>query len=139
MLKKITFLLCLTTTGFTACTNKKNSCDASQMCTEEFRSISVRFQDKAGSTVAVKDIVVTNLRTNTAIVAKGVIDPGFSPDLHTIATDSNKSDFSAEGDNVKVTATSVADSKTATATLKISGGCNCHISKLSGPEIIVFE
>jgi ABC-type Fe3+-hydroxamate transport system substrate-binding protein len=139
MLKRITLLLFVCAIGFSACTQKKSGCDAAQACTADFRSVGVKFVDKEGNPLAVKDLVVTNLRTNTAVIAKNVLDPGFSPDFHTIATDSNKDDFSTDGDEIKITATSTATNKTATATLKISGGCNCHINKLSGPEKIVIE
>nr|WP_294945819.1 hypothetical protein [uncultured Mucilaginibacter sp.] len=140
MLRKLSFALLLLT-GFSAC-NKANlpvGCDANQNCTLEFRSLGVTFVDKDGNNIAVKDISVTNLRTNTAVVAKNVIDPGFSPNTYYVATDSNKDEFSTEGDDIKITATSTATNKTVSAALKISGGCNCHINKLSGPEKIVFE
>jgi hypothetical protein len=141
MMKKITFLLCLVAMGFSSCKENKNSgCDAAQLCTQEFRSLGVEFTDKGGNNVTVKDVTAVNLRTNTAVVAKNVIDPGFAPNTYFIATDSNKDEFSNNGDEVKITATSTATNKTASAIVKISGGiCNCHISKISGPDKIVFE
>ena len=141
MIKKITFLLCLVAAGFAACKENKNSgCDAAQVCTEEFRSLGVTFTDKGGNIVAVKEVTAVNLRTNTAVVAKNMIDPSFAPNTYFIATDSNKDEFSINGDEVKITATSTATNKTASAIVKISGGiCNCHIGKISGPDKIVFE
>jgi hypothetical protein len=141
MIKKITFLLCLIAIGFAACKENKNSgCDAAQLCTEEFRSLGVEFTDKGGNNVTVKNVTAVNLRTNIPLVAKNVIDPGFAPNTYFIATDSNKDEFSNNGDEVKITATSTATNKTASAIVKISGGiCNCHISKVSGPDKIVFE
>ncbi|MBD1364011.1 hypothetical protein IDJ77_09340 [Mucilaginibacter sp. ZT4R22] len=141
MIKKITFLLCLVAAGFAACKENKNSgCDAAQVCTEEFRSLGVTFTDKGGNNVTVKNVTVVNLRTNIPLVAKNVLDPGFAPYTYFIATDSNKDEFSVNGDDVKVTATSTATNKTVSAILKISGGiCNCHIGKISGPDKIVFE
>jgi hypothetical protein len=58
------------------------------------------------------------LRTNTTLVAKNVIDPGFAPNTYFIATDSNKDEFSNNGDEVKITATSTATNKTASAIVK---------------------
>lgn len=142
MLKtKLSTLLFIVLAGFSACksTQKNAGCAADQTCTAEFVSFAVEFVDKDGNNVVVKDITAINQRTKLAVVAKNVIDPGFAPNLHTIATDSNKSEFSVAGDDVTVTATSVATNKTASATFKISGGCNCHIAKLSGSNKIVFE
>jgi hypothetical protein len=141
MLKK-TIAALLVVAGLLAC-SKKNydtaGCPQNQICTDEFVAIGVQFVNKAFNTVRIKDITVTNLRTNAAIVAKNVIDPGFSPDTYFIATDSNKSEFSTQGDDIKITATDAATGKTATAILKISGGCNCHILNLSGNNKIVFD
>jgi hypothetical protein len=141
MLKKVTLLLCLSALGISACTkNSKNTaCNIQQACTEEFRSFGIQFVNSAGDNVEVKDVTVVNLRTNKPIVARNVLDPGFSPNIYFVATDSNKDEFSSEGDEVKITATSTGSNKTAFAIVKISGGsCNCHISKISGPDKIVF-
>jgi len=128
--------------GLLACSKKNydtKGCPPDQICTEEFASIGVQFVNKAFNTVKIKDFTVTNMRTNAAIVAKNVIDPGFAPDIYFIATDSNKSEFSTQGDDIRITATDAATGKTATAILKISGGCNCHILNLSGNNKIVFD
>jgi len=141
MYKKISFLLCCMAIGFSACnkTTLSEGCAANQICTTEFRSISIQFVNKNGAYAQVKDITVVNQRTNQPVIAKGVLDPGFSPNDHFIVTDSNKSEFSTRGDNVKITATSIADNKTVTAIYKISGGCNCHVQKLSGPDKVLIE
>lgn len=142
MLKNtLCFLLIIFMAGLSACksTSKNAGCAANQICTEQFVSLGVQFVDKAGNRVSIKDITVTNQRTNKTVVLKNVVDPGFSLDYRIIATDDNKSDFSTTGDDVKVTATNAADNKTVSALYKISGGCNCHVVKLSGPDKIVFE
>ncbi|MEO7214129.1 hypothetical protein [Mucilaginibacter sp.] len=140
MINKITSLFCLIAIGFAGCKENKNSgCDAQQLCTQEFRSLGVMFTDKNGDNVTVKDLTIINQRTGKAIVPKNTIDPGFSPNMHYIATDSNKDEFSTNGDDVKVTATSTTTNKTVSAIIKISGGCDCHISKIAGPDKIVFE
>ena len=113
MLNRLLFAL-LFITGLFACNkgNLPSGCHASQTCTQEFRSLGVTFVDKDESSVTVKDVTVTNLRTKKAVIAKNVIDPGFSPNTYYLATDSNKDDFSTDGDEVKVTATSTVSNKT---------------------------
>ena len=110
-------------------------------CTLEFASITVRFVTKDGLPTPGKNVTVINLRTHDAIIAKGsgIIVPSIGPNLFTLATDNNKSEFSTEGDDVELTATDVVTNITKTARFKISGGCNCHISKISGPDEIVFN
>ena len=142
MLKKNLFLpLIILLTAFSSCSksSRNSGCTADQVCTAIFASIGVEFVDKDGNNITVNNITVINLRTNIAVVAQGITDPGFSPNYHTIATDGNKGEFSTNGDNVKVTATNSATNKTVSAVLVISGGCNCHVAKLSGPDKIVFE
>jgi len=73
------------------------------------------------------------------IVAGGDIDPGFSPGFKTIATDSNLDEFSTGGDNVQISATHPDTHQIKTAVVKIAGGCACHISKISGPDTVVFD
>ncbi|WP_121812692.1 hypothetical protein [Mucilaginibacter kameinonensis] len=121
--------------------NQQAGCP-SQACTQEFASITVHFVTKDGLPTPGKNVTVINLRTHEAIIAKGnggAVIPSIGPNLFTIATDNNKSEFSTEGDDVELTATDVVTNITKTATFKISGGCNCHISKISGPDKIVFD
>ncbi|MBL4676304.1 MAG: hypothetical protein JKY70_08900 [Mucilaginibacter sp.] len=108
-----------------------------QMCTQIFASIGTQFVDANGNNINVTDIKVTNLRTKKDIEPKGVIDPGFSPAYVTIVTDANKKELSTDGDDVKVTA--IYNNKKSETIFKISGGCNCHVEKLSGPEKIVIK
>lgn len=89
-----------------------------------------------------KDIKVVNLRTKQTIIAKG--NPGppsttVGPHVYTITTDNNKNEFSTEGDDVELTVTNIQTGVTQTALFKISGGCNCHIAKVSGPDKIVLN
>lgn len=141
MIKKITLLLGIALIAFTSCDkdNSKTDCLVNQICSAEFAAIFVTFKDKDNNDVVVKDFTVVNLRTGKPVVAADVLDPGFSPFYHYVATDSNKSEFSADGDNVRITATSVATNKTVTSVMKISGGCNCHVMRVSGANSIFFE
>ncbi|MES2062866.1 MAG: hypothetical protein V4456_13150 [Bacteroidota bacterium] len=141
MMKKLA-LLCLSLVVITSACSKKlktDGCPTGQMCTMMFASIGTQFVDKAGNNVAVQDFKVFNMRTNKYIVAKGVVDPGFSPTYYTIVTDANKKELSTEGDDIKVTATYNNGNTKIAATFKISGGCNCHVTKISGVEKIVVN
>lgn len=129
----------LATIGLSACSHKLNNdgCPP-QMCTMEFATIGINITDKAGNPVNAKEVRVVNLRTNKVIVPQGLNGSDAAVGSYVVVTDSNKKDISTNGDDIKVTATA-ADGKTATATLKIIGSCNCHVKKISGPETIVFE
>ncbi|GGB25523.1 MULTISPECIES: hypothetical protein [Mucilaginibacter] len=121
--------------------NQQTGCP-SQACTLNFASLYVNFVDKDGQMAFGKDVKVVNLRTKQTVIAKG--NPGppsttVGPHLYTIATDNNKNEFSTEGDDVELTVTNIQTGATQTALFKISGGCNCHIAKVSGPATIVLN
>lgn len=121
--------------------NQQTGCP-SQACTLNFASLYVNFVDKDGQMAFGKDIKVVNLRTKQTIIAKG--NPGppsttVGPHVYTITTDNNKNEFSTEGDDVELTVTNIQTGVTQTALFKISGGCNCHIAKVSGPDKIVLN
>jgi hypothetical protein len=56
-----------------------------------------------------------------------------------VATDEIKSGFSAEGDDDEITAKSKATGQVKKFIVKFSGSCNCHVSKVSGPETVKFD
>ncbi|WP_162996543.1 hypothetical protein [Mucilaginibacter celer] len=120
--------------------HNQNGCPA-KACTYVFASISVNFVDKDGKPVPAKDVKAINKRTGKQIIASsnGPAVPGVGPNIFTIATDNNKNEFSADGDDVELTATNATTNQTKITLFKISGGCNCHIDKVSGPEKIVLE
>lgn len=133
------FVLVVITSFFTSCNkNRQQPACAITTCTQEFVSVGVRFVDKNGVGVAVENFAAKNLRSDSAIVVPG-IDPGFSPAFKTIANDGLINKFSTGGDNVKITATNPSTHQIKTAIVKIAGGCACHISKVSGPDTIVFD
>lgn len=137
-MKKI--LLSLLIISCIACnkTQQKPACSLG-ICTAIYATIGVKFVDSKGAGVVVTNFTAKNLRSDSLIVAAGVTDPGFSPSYKTIATDGNKAQFSAGGDNVQISATDPDTHQTKTATLKIAGGCTCHINKISGPDTITFN
>lgn len=141
MIRNIFASLAIATIALASCSKSSTNagCSANQMCTAEFASVSLTFVDASNKDVEIKDLKVTNLRTNKQVVAAGVIDPGFAPYIHIIATDQNKGEFSSDGDDVRIEAVSVANNKTITSTLRISGGCNCHIAVKSGSLKILVQ
>ncbi|SEO24458.1 hypothetical protein SAMN05192574_106240 [Mucilaginibacter gossypiicola] len=121
--------------------NQQTGCP-SQACTTDFAVLFVNFVDKDGHMAFGKDVKAVNLRTKQAIIAKGNGGPPSTtvgPHLYTIATDNNKNEFSTEGDDVELTVTNIQTGVTQTVLLKISGGCNCHIAKVSGPATVVLN
>nr|WP_067060555.1 hypothetical protein [Mucilaginibacter sp. L294] len=140
-MKKL-FLLCLSLVVITSACSKKlktDGCPTGQICTMMFASVGTQFVDQNGNNIAVKDFKVFNTRTNKYISVKGIIEDGSQPTHYTIVTDGNKKEVSTEGDELRITATSVSANKAISVVYKISGGCNCHVEKLSGPEKIVVE
>jgi hypothetical protein len=127
--------------GFAACSKKIKSggCPTGQMCTMQFATLSINFVDKAGKAVTVKNVKVLNLRTNTAILAEGMSSMVHQAGSYVFVTDANKKQLSTEGDDLRITATNALTNKTVSAILRVSGGCNCHVSKVSGADDIVFE
>lgn len=136
------FFLLVLVVAVSACkkNNQQKGCSA-KACTYEFVSIAINFVDKDGKPVPGTDVKVINKRTNKQIIAgsNGPAVPGVGPNVFFIATDSNKNDFSTEGDDVEVTAANATTGNTKTTLFKISGGCNCHVAKISGPDKIVLE
>ena len=137
MTKKILILL-----AFACCLGCKKkqaeviACPA-QMCTLNFASITVQFQDKNGNMVTVKDYTVVNQRTkeNLTLTNTQINNAGHYMIVH----DGMRDKLSSEGDEVVVTATHPTSGQTKTATYKISGGCNCHVYRISGPQVITFD
>ncbi|OJW15043.1 MAG: hypothetical protein BGO48_12840 [Mucilaginibacter sp. 44-25] len=125
--------------GLSACKKNKGGC-AAQVCTDEFASVGIVFTNSDGSAVALSDIEVINLRTNKP-VQRPPMPPAidYVPGLVLLANDNTKAEFSSKGDDVRITVKSSQTGKVKSVTLKIAGGCNCHVSKLSGPDTVAFD
>ncbi|RYU90149.1 hypothetical protein EWM62_11450 [Mucilaginibacter terrigena] len=140
MYKKLLLVLMLAG-GLSACKNTENdSACGTQMCTASFAYIGVMIKDSNGDTVKLSALTVVNLRTNKSVTPPeypGAVD--FMEGSVLIASDNNRADFSTKGDEVEITATSEATGQVKKFTMKISGGCNCHIEKISGPETVTFD
>ncbi|WP_183563836.1 hypothetical protein [Mucilaginibacter sp. SP1R1] len=107
------------------------------MCTMIFTTIGIHFVDQAGKDVTVKDFTAINMRTNRSVKSEPL--NGSASGGHVIATDGNMKEFTNDGDDVKVTVTNVATNQTKSVVVKIAGGCACHVSKVSGPDTVVFD
>ncbi len=139
MYKSLSILL-LSIVLLSACSKNKPQKPAcgSQVCTAIFATVGIHFTDKQGNAIAVENFTVFNLSSNK-ILTPGVPNLDLVKGYYIIASDSDKQDFSTDGDNIRVSATDPATNQTKTATFKISGGCNCHVGKLSGPDTLAFD
>ena len=123
---------------------KKNTaeseCEKNTICTTEFRSVSIRFVDNRGEGAEVKDFNVVNQRNGEKLHANSSALINMIKGTYLVADDGNTKSLSEEGDDLKITATSVETNQTKSAIVKVKGGkCACHISKVSGPEQVVFD
>jgi len=119
---------------------KKTGCDANQICTEQFVSLGVAFTDNQGKPTVVDEYSLKNLRTGKPVTRTSM---GAYPDVVAgfiwVANDGIKGEFSSEGDDVEITAKSKATGQVKKVVVKVSGGCNCHVAKLSGPDTVKFD
>lgn len=139
MYKNLAILL-LSIVLLSACSKnqpQKPAC-GSQVCTAIFATVGIHFTDKQGNAIAVENYTVFNLSSNKPLTP-GVPNLDMVKGYYVVASDNDKKDFSTDGDNIKVSATDPATKQTKTATFKISGGCNCHVAKLSGPDTLAFD
>ncbi len=97
--------------------------------------ITVKFSDETGKTIIVKEFSAINKRTGKEMASSGQSDSA----NYVVASDSNKGDLSESGDVILVSATNPQTDQKKQAEFVIgSGPCACHISKISGPDLIVF-
>ena len=124
---------------FWSCNKPEEIVCENLMCTQEFRSVSVKFMDALGNPIEVKDFKSVNLRTNKDLTSSNYSDPINAKGYYLVVTDANTKDLSAEGDQIKVSAKHPVNGTIKEANFIVSGGeCVCHISKISGPEEIIF-
>ena len=137
-MKKIVVLLLIAVCS--ACSSKQNKACGIQMCDYKYVTVGVVFKNSKDSAVTIKNITAINLRTNKPLAVEqnpGNID--FVYNYVLLASDAHIKDFSTAGDDVKISATNAATLQTKTAVIKIAGGCSCHVSKISGPDTIIFD
>lgn len=125
---------------FTSCTKsqQKNTACGTQVCSDIFMSVNIHYVDNKGEPIIVSNFTVFDVTSNKQLypaLPTGDLVVG----AYTIASDSNIKDYSTSGDIIKVTATDPATGQIKTVNFKISGGCNCHVAKLSGPDTVAFD
>ncbi|HTD39652.1 MAG TPA: hypothetical protein VK671_03460 [Mucilaginibacter sp.] len=126
---------------FSACTKtqQKNSACGTQVCTALFATITIKFLDKNGNQIVVNNYTAINQRTKEVLHDNKLLAPGAYPPYYDVADDSDLKKLSADGDNIIVSGTDPATNQVKTAVIKVAGGCICHVSKISGPDSIVFD
>jgi hypothetical protein len=139
-MKKQVFLLSLISIFLTSCLGQKEVSCENLICTQEFRSIPVKFVDTDGKPVAVTDFKAVNIRTKKVLSQDRDQNFPTTEGVYTVASDANLKDLSVEGDIIMVSAKSTLTQAKEEAEFKIVGGvCSCHVHKVSGPDEIVFD
>jgi hypothetical protein len=138
MVKKIAVLILIA--GFFSCHKaQQQAACGTQACTQVFAQIGVGFADINGSPVTVNNFSAINQRTKQSIVPVSPVSGTAQPGYYIVTDDNSKKDFSTEGDEVIISGTHPTTNVTKTTTFKISGGCNCHVEKVSGSSTVVFD
>ena len=125
---------------FESCTKtqQKNSACGTQVCSAIFAAVGIHYTDNTGKPIAVSNFTVFDVTSNKQLYP-GVPNWDLVLGYYIVASDSNIKDYSTDGDIIKVSATDSATGQTKTVNLKISGGCNCHVARLSGPDTVAFD
>lgn len=132
-------LALITTALLASCTkNQQQSACGTQACTKNFVSVGVFFTDKQGKPVALEKYSVFNVSAGKQIYP-GLPSANLIMGYYIVASDNDIKDFSSEGDDIRVSAVDSTSAQTKTVNFKISGGCNCHVAKISGPETVAFD
>lgn len=118
----------------------KNDCQDNIICDASYASVVVKFVNKNGDGVAVKNYSAVNQRTKEVLSVASGGNINSEAGIYIVASDSNTRKLSETGDDVKVSGTLTDGSQTKSAIIKVKGGkCACHVSKVSGPEQIKFD
>lgn len=139
-MKKIILAVLMIST-FLSCEKKTTETECGVLaCTMEFIGVAIKFADNKGDAAEVKYFKVMNQRTGERVYASSGPSANLIKGTYLVVDDGNRERLSEEGDDLKVTATSVETNQTKSAVIKVKGGkCSCHISKVSGPELLTFD
>jgi hypothetical protein len=100
--------------------------------------IVVTYVNNIDSAVVVKDFHAVDLRTDKPVVAGGTWP--LKRGTYAVADYTDGKLFSAEGDDVQVTATDSLTNQSKTVTFKIAlPACSCGMVKMSGPDTVKFN
>ncbi|AOM79204.1 hypothetical protein [Pedobacter steynii] len=136
----IAFLALAATLVFSCSKPVDSDCPKDRFCTTEFRMIGIGFTDKQGAPTAIQDQSVILVRTGDTIKSMSNAVVNTIPGAFIVVDDSYTEKLMEAGDDIKVTATSVATKQTKSTVIKVSGGrCACHIRKVSGAEKVAFD
>jgi hypothetical protein len=111
---------------------------ATQVCTAIYATIGIHYTDKQGNPIAVTNYSVFDVTTGKAL-SPGVINYLLILGYYIVATDYNLSLLSTDGDTIRVSATNPATGEVKNTVFVIAGGCNCHVTKISGPDAVQFD
>jgi hypothetical protein len=139
MLKRLTLFLVIACCVACDKNQQKSAGCTAQICTDIFVSINIHFTDNTGKLINVQNFTAIDQRTHLALQGKYPITvPVPNTKDYLVADDSMLSQLSTDGDDILITATNPTTNQTKTVTLKISGGCNCHVAKISGVDTVAF-
>lgn len=136
-MKKLTVLI-LAALTVSACNTQKSAKCPDMMCTQEFKFITVQLISGGGKSIDFKRYEVKtkagkNVRSNPYPNAIG------NSNTLVIADDSSLKKLSPQGDDLILTIFKNNGTSFDTP-YKVSGGvCNCHVSKLAGPDEIDMD
>lgn len=109
------------------------------ICTQEFRSVTVKFKDTSGNPLVVKNFSAVVKRTGKS-TDSGPVDTVHSKGNYSVVTDNYRKNLAVNGDTIIVSAVNPASNEKKTVQFVVSGGkCACHIEKLSGPDEVVLD
>lgn len=141
MIKRFSLLLLLAC-SFISChkaQQQQQTVCGTQVCTALFAIIGIHFTDKNENAIVVQNYSVVNQRTHLVLTNSNPPANPYGLGYYIVADDNSKSQLSTEGDDVLVSATSPTTNQTKTVMFNISGGCNCHVGKVSGVETLAFD
>ena len=125
---------------FTACSTTNQPECGELICTQEFRIVQVKFTDAIGNAVTVKDYSAINQRTKKSMAQNNEPPTINNQGNYIVASDADRINLSEKGDKIVVSATHPESNKTLKGEFVVSGGiCACHINRISGPAVIVFD
>ncbi|WP_256011962.1 hypothetical protein [Desertivirga xinjiangensis] len=138
-MKKVTRFAIFILLVLAACQTETEKVCEDRVCTEEFRSVGVRFLDNKGELLVVNDYQSLNKRTGKVLHSGNPADQPLEG-YYTVASDSDLRELSEKGDVIVVSARHPETEVLKETQFVVSGGrCACHISKISGPEQVTFE